>query len=111
MKKLSIAIPTLNRAQYLKFTLEHFIPQIKSCSDQVEIVVCSNNSEDETSKIMNKISHDFNFVHFHDCKERLPLGEQFKRTVAFSEGEFVILWGDDDIPSPFLVDTLLYYPF
>lgn len=107
MKKLSIAIPTLNRAQYLQFTLEHFIPQVESCLDDVEIVVCSNKSDDGTSGIMNDIISKYSFIHFYDCNERLPLGEQFKRTVAYSEGEFVILWGDDDIPAPFLIQYLL----
>lgn len=107
MKKLSIAIPTLNRAQYLRFTLTHFMPQVKKCSDEVEIVVCSNQSDDNTADIVNDIVTKCDFVHFYDCKERLPLGEQFKRTVSFSEGQYVILWGDDDVPAPFLIDYLL----
>ena len=36
--KLSIAIPTLNRAQYLQFTLKHFIPQIKPVKEFAELV-------------------------------------------------------------------------
>lgn len=107
MKTLSIAIPTLNRAQYLKFTLEHFIPQVEKQKEKVEIVVVSNQSEDETATIMQPFITRYDFIHFHDCKERYPLGEQFKRTVAFSEGEHVILWGDDDIPAPYLIDYLL----
>lgn len=107
MKKLSIAIPTLNRAQYLQFTLEHFIPQVANHSDDVEIVVCSNKSEDNTAEILKVLDAKYDFVHFYDCQERLPLGEQFKRTVSLSEGDFVILWGDDDIPAPFLVNYLL----
>lgn len=106
--KLSIAIPTLNRASCLEFTLRHFISQVSLHNSEVEIVICSNNSDDNTAKVMIPMANQFDFVHFHDCKERLPLGEQFKRTVAFSHGEYVILWGDDDIPAPYLIDYLLH---
>lgn len=105
--KLSIAIPTLNRASCLRFTLEHFIPQIAANRDVAEIVVCSNNSDDDTPAVMSDFVSKYDFIHFHDCKERLPLGEQFKRTVGFSRGDYVILWGDDDIPAPYLIDYLL----
>lgn len=106
--KLSIAIPTLNRASLLRFTLEHFIPQVLPNRSVVEIIVCSNNSDDATSNIMNEIASKNDFVYFYDCKERLPLGEQFKRTVSLSTGNYVILWGDDDIPAPYLINYLLH---
>jgi hypothetical protein len=38
----------------------------------------------------------------------VSLGDSFKRTIAFSEGKYVILWGDDDIPAPFLIAYLIY---
>lgn len=106
--KLSIAIPTLNRLKYLQFTLEHFINQVKPVKDFVEIIVVNNNSDDNTSEIIEELSTKHEFLHFYDCKDRLPLGEQFKRTVAFTKGEYVILWGDDDIPAPFLISYLLH---
>lgn len=111
MKKLSIAIPTLNRCEYLTFTLTHFISQLETGSqqiaDKIEIVVVNNNSDDDTSEVIHQFSIKYPFIKFFDCKERVPLGEQFKRTVKFSEGEYVIIWGDDDIPAPFLVEYLL----
>lgn len=107
MKKLSIAIPTLNRCEYLAFTLDHFIPQMINLKHNVEIIVVNNNSDDETSKTVSELVAKYPFIRLFDCKDRVPIGDQFKRTIDFSEGEYVILWGDDDIPSPFLIEYLL----
>lgn len=105
--KLSITIPTLNRAKLLIFTLEHFAPQIAKCQDVAELIVCNNASDDNTSIEVEKLRSQFPFIQFHDCNNRVPLGDNFKRAVSFSHGEYVILWGDDDIPAPFLISYLL----
>lgn len=104
---LSIAIPTLNRAEILQFTLEQFIPQIERNKDKVELVICNNASDDDTANIIKKVQSKYNYIKFQDCNNRVDLGSSFKRTVDFSSGKYVILWGDDDIPMPALVDYLL----
>ena len=106
-RKLSIAIPTLNRAELLKFTLDNFAPQIVDCQEEVELIVCSNASVDNTTEVMSDIISKYPFIQFHDCRERVSLGDNFKRAVSFSHGDYVILWGDDDIPAPFLINYLL----
>ncbi|MDO5527216.1 MAG: glycosyltransferase family 2 protein [Prevotella sp.] len=108
MKKiLSIAIPTLNRAEYLKFTIEVFVTQLQPYADFVELVICSNACEDRTSDVVHEFERKYEFIRYKECDNRVSLGDNFKRTVDFSDGEFVILWGDDDIPAPFLVGLLL----
>lgn len=106
-KLLSIAIPTLNRQEYLQFTLDSFIPQMEKFKDEAELVVCNNASDDKTSEIVSEYERKFDFIRFNDCKNRVALGDSFKRTIAFSKGKYVILWGDDDIPAPFLIGYLL----
>lgn len=106
-KILSIAIPTLNRAEYLKFTVEAFIPQLQPYAEFAELIVCSNACEDGTSDIVSEFERKYEFVRYKEYDNRVALGDSFKRTVDFSEGEYVILWGDDDIPAPFLVGYLL----
>ena len=107
-KILSIAIPTLNRSEYLKFTIEQFIPQILPYSDKVELVICSNACDDNTSEVVDEYVSKYDFIRYNNCSNRVPLGDNFKRTVAFSKGRYFILWGDDDIPAPFLISYLLY---
>ena len=106
-KLISITIPTLNRRELLKFTLSHFISQIEPVKDNVELVVCNNASEDETDKMLTELKKKYDWLVIHNCNERLPLGDNFKRAVSFSLGKYVILWGDDDIPAPWLIGYLI----
>ncbi|WP_455667566.1 glycosyltransferase family 2 protein [Phocaeicola sp.] len=106
-KILSIAIPTLNRAHYLKFTLDSFVAQIEPYKEEVELAVCSNACEDNTFEVVKEYMEKYSFIRFIDCDVRLPLGDNFKRTVTFSKGKYLILWGDDDIPAPFLIGYLI----
>lgn len=105
-KLISIAIPTLNRAGLLKFTLDHFLVQIEPFKDQVELVICNNASEDDTSSMLSNIKDEHEWVEVYNCEERLPLGDNFKRAVSFTSGKYVILWGDDDIPAPGFIQYL-----
>ena len=107
MKLVSFAIPTLNRAQYLRFTLESFVPQMKRFSDVAEIVVCNNASDDNTADVVKEFEKQYGFIRLVDCKNRVDLGDSFKRTAAAAEGKYLILWGDDDIPSPGLMSHIL----
>lgn len=106
-KLISIAIPTLNRAGLLKFTLDHFLVQIEPIKDIVELVICNNASEDDTSSMLSNIKDEHEWVEVHNCEERLPLGDNFKRAVSYSSGKYIILWGDDDIPAPGLLTYLI----
>ena len=106
-KLISIAIPTLNREGLLKFTLEHFLPQVERNRDAVELVICNNASDDGTAGMLEELKARHGFLTVHNCTERVALGDSFKRTVSFSTGRYVILWGDDDIPAPGLLDYLI----
>ena len=60
MTLLSICIPTRNRANELKITLEHFIKEdIFLSSDDIEIVISDNASEDNTKEICEPFVNQF----------------------------------------------------
>ena len=64
MKPLvSICIPTYNRAEYLKETIESIIMQPEFQSGEVEIVVSDNASTDATNDVCRQYSHYDNFVY------------------------------------------------
>ena len=67
LKLLSIAIPTLNRADILKFTIENFIDQIAINSEKVELVVCSNACNDNTSDVMKEFVSQYDFIQYKEC--------------------------------------------
>lgn len=106
-KKLSVVIPTLNRYEYLKRTLALMLPQVERNQDEVELVVCCNASKDETDDYMKGIVTVHPFVQYHYFDEYVEVGASLIRSVGQSNSEYVVLWGDDDIPYPYFVDTVL----
>lgn len=106
-KILSVVIPTLNRYEYLKRTLALMIPQVERNSDKVELVVCCNASKDETDSFMNELLINHPCIRYRYFIDYVEVGMSLIRSVGESQGEYVVLWGDDDIPFPYFVETVL----
>ena len=105
--RLSIAIPTVNRKTFLEITLKEFIPQIKRNLGEVELVISNNASDDDTDDFIQELRKKNTFIKYYKSEERLSLFESFSKAAEHASGEFAILWGDDDIPAPFFVETIL----
>ena len=106
-KTLSVVIPTLNRYEYLKLTLVQILPQVERNQDEVELVVCCNASKDETDTFMKGLAESHPFIQYHYFDEYVEVGASLIRSVGQANGEYVVLWGDDDIPFPYFVETIL----
>jgi len=104
---LSIAIPTVNRKLFLELTLNEFLPQIRRNFREVELVISNNASEDDTDLYISNLIDQHKFLKYYRSDERLSLFESFSKVAEKASGKFIILWGDDDIPSPFFVETIL----
>lgn len=104
---LSIVIPTLNRYEYLRRTLEYVIPQVQKNIDQVELVICCNASKDKTDEYVKSLRANYAFIKYKYFDEYVEVGQSLIRSVNEATGEYVVLWGDDDIPFPSFTDTIL----
>lgn len=108
-KVISIILPVHNGAKYLSYTLNLIKDQIKRNTDCVDFIVCNNGSTDNTLQILKQIQENDTFFEIIDYADKVPIGDSIYRSVSNASGKYVYLWGDDDIPSPFLIDSLLYY--
>lgn len=106
-KVLSIVIPTLNRYEYLKRTLEYVIPQVQKNLDKVELVICCNASKDKTDEYVKALLPRYPFIKYKYFNEYVEVGQSLIRSVGEASGEYVVLWGDDDIPFPSFTDEVL----
>lgn len=97
---LSIAVPTLNRASLLGETLDLLLAQIEEAVVPIEILVSDNASEDETPKMFAASEARFPGVKYFRFDERVNIDGSFSRTVSCCKGEYILLFGDDDIPLP-----------
>lgn len=106
-KSLSIVIPTLNRCDYLKRTLTAIIPQVERNLDKVELVICCNSSKDGTDTYVKSLLSQYPFIRYKYYEEYVEVGQSLIRSVGEANGEYVVLWGDDDIPFPYFTETIL----
>lgn len=106
---LSIAIPTYNRAKELKAALASVFAQIDGLGDaavNVEVVVCSNGSTDDTDAVVLAHQHRPQLRYFVNDRN-YGIDENIRRVVRHARGEFVRLLSDDDTLVPDSIQALL----
>ena len=96
MAILSICIPTYNRAELVKNTLNNLIEQIKedNLENLVEICVSDNASEDNTKEIIEEISKTFPIKYNKNPKN--VIWKNLEIVALMGTGEYVWLCSDDE---------------
>jgi len=93
--KLSIIVPTYNRAHYLEECLDSIISQKYP---NIEIIITDDNSNDNTETICKKYIKEYPFIKY--CKNKTyPQGPNGNKNngLDFATGEYVGIFDDDDI--------------
>ena len=106
-KVLSIVIPTYNRADMLLYTLSFFKEQIVRNQDKVELIVCNNASIDCTKDTLTQYHNKSAFFEIVTYTEHVEVGQSIVRSIENAKGKYFLVYGDDDIPAPYMVDTIL----
>ena len=105
MIKLSICIPTYNRAPHLMNSLQSIISMRKPKGFQFEICISDNGSNDNTKEIVNNAKKEID-INYNRNESNLGIPRNFLKVVSMAKGEFVWLIGDDDLLLPHTLDTL-----
>ena len=93
--KLSIAMATYNGSAFLAEQLQSFVDQSRLPD---EIVICDDQSTDETLPILRAFAQSAPFsVTIHVNRERLGPTLNFDRALAMTSGELVFLSDQDDV--------------
>ncbi len=106
--KLSICVPTYNRAKFMRDLFESIICQIdKNTEELIEIVVSDNASTDNTKEIIDFYKNKFkNFVYFKWDKN-MGADRNYLKCVEIANGEFCWLMGSDDVIEKGGIDYVL----
>ena len=91
--RLSICIPTYNRVRYLKELLPSILDQVDAGGG--EVVVSDNASTDDTAEYLRTIKHPS--LRWWTNDENIGGDRNFLKCVEEARGEYVWLFGDDDI--------------
>lgn len=107
---LSICIPTHNGGDNLIENLAGIIPQLSIYSDDVELIISDNGSnEDNIRKLdsfIKSLQYEVRFIHH---EENIGAQRNFFSVASMARGKYIYLLGDDDILSPSFLDCVLPY--
>jgi len=104
--KLSICIPTYNRAKFLNVCLDHLIPQI-SGKDSVELIVIDNASNDNTPGIVKEFISKCTNIHYYRNDMNVGYSGNQTKCIEYSNGQYTAILSDDDVYTDNLVDDIL----
>jgi len=96
--KVSIIIPTYNRANYLAQAIESALAQDYH---NLEVIVSDNASTDNTQEIVKRYMRDTRFKYFRNEKNLGVAGNWRRALYDYASGEWAMILSDDD----YLVDN------
>lgn len=102
--KLSICIPTYNRANYLPTALESVLQQMNG---RVELIICDNASIDETQKIVASYLQNHPEMHYFRLPQNVCPDRCFLQILAIAKGEYCWFLSDDDFIEKNSVEQVL----
>lgn len=99
--RLSLCIPTYNRAPYLEGAIASGLREAASQPPgSVEVIVCDNASSDETPKVIARLRASNPGLLACRNSRNLGFDQNYLRCLQEAKGEFVWIMGDDDVWSP-----------
>lgn len=113
-KLLSIIIPTFNGGKFLQENLHTLIPMMKSESNNVELIISNNASEDNTDEIVQNALNEYQQIIYIKRPVNIGSMNNFSEAIKVSHGKYILLLGDDDVLIPgftnIILDMLIKYP-
>ena len=93
MPKISVVIPTYNRAAYLDAAITSVLAQ---CGADFEIIVSDNCSQDNTYAVVSKYLADSR-VHYYKNEQNIGMVRNWRKAIyEYTTGDWFILLSDDD---------------
>ena len=104
--KITICIPTYNRANCLENCLNSIAIASKNHLKQFEVCISDNGSTDNTRVVVENAESLFDITYFRN-ETNLGIPRNFLKVVSMAKAEFIWLIGDDDLLLPDTFDRLL----
>lgn len=102
--KISICIPTRNRAKFLTETLENVLQQ---ATDEIEVVIVDGASTDNTKEVAEQYRQKFrNFIYYRGEKN-MGVNRDMARTIELAHGDYCWMLSDDDCLKPGALNQML----
>lgn len=102
--KLSICIPTYNRAKFIGETLESIVSQ---AGDNVEIVIVDGASTDGTAQVVDGYRKKFRNLAYFRSEKNMGVDRDMAKTIELARGQYCWMFSDDDLLKAGAIKTIL----
>ncbi len=102
LPKVTIAIPTLNRARYLRIALRSALSQTYP---NIEVIVSNNASSDETADFLSFVTDER--LRVVEQTATIGMMENWNACLHAASGKYFLLLSDDDVLEPFAIEELV----
>jgi glycosyltransferase involved in cell wall biosynthesis len=100
-QKIQVFIASFNRPEYLRESIDSVLGQ--TAISMIEIIVSDNSTNDDVQMMMET---DYSSLKYIKRQPSLPADEHFKAIISDVTSEFYMIFHDDDIMHPQLVENL-----
>lgn len=102
--KLSICIPTYNRAEFIGETIQSIISQ---AGDNVEIVIVDGASTDNTIEVVQRFKQKFSNLVYYRGENNMGVDRDMAKTIELAHGDYCWMLSDDDWLKPGAINRIL----
>lgn len=92
--KLSICIPTYNRCEILKDSINEIIPIL--VDKDIEICISNNSSTDKTHEYIERLLKSYPIIKYKKQPRNVGIDQNMIDVMLMATGEFILPIGDDD---------------
>lgn len=104
MIRLSLCIPTYNRGRFIGETLESIVQQ---ATDEIEIVISDNASEDNTEEVVRVYQEKFPRITYFRWDRNMGADKNFLKVIDLANGQYCWFIGSDDVLEKNGIGTVL----
>jgi|GEM_PF-5507275 len=102
MAKVTVSIPTYNRAHFLKESIPSILNQTFK---DLEVLICDNSSTDDTAAVVAAFRKQDSRVHYFCQKTNVGITLNVRAALTLPQTEYVAFLSDDDLYQPRHLET------
>ena len=99
--KVSVCVPTYNRAHYFNKTIQFILNQTFS---DFELIIVDNASEDTTEEVVRKFMEKDNRIRYYKNAKNIGMYPNWNRAIELATGDYIAIFHDDDVYHPTILE-------